>query len=100
MSGVSTLDFVRLIGTALLGLQGVWMVLDPERFRRQGVLDNERKLTERLASGKDRYFEELRSLKAYSQPSPRRTVRLFGILFALLGIASFGASLTPFLTRS
>lgn len=100
MSGITTIDFVRTIGTALLGLQGVWMVLDPERFRRQGVLENKRKLADRLASGKDRYFEELRSLKAYSQPSPRRTVRFFGILLAVLGIASFGASLTPFITRS
>ena len=97
---VGLLDFARVIGPALVGVQGLWMILNPERFRREAVQDNDRKIADRLARGHDDYFEELRSLDAYAQPSPTRNVRIFGTVFLILGLIGLGTGLAPFFARN
>ena len=81
-------DVIRIIGAvAMFGL-GARMVIWPRDYREQGIQNNEHAIAERLARGHDRYFEELRTLRAYSQPRPVRTIRIFGTGIMLLAGAT------------
>ena len=92
MSGVY--DILRVVRSALLTVNATIMLVRPERFIWGRIADNKRKLADRLARGNDGYFEELRTLEAYSKPAPIRTIRLFGAALLALSLPFFLISLS------
>ena len=80
-------------GLALL-VTGFTMTFYPDRHRVDRTAEFQRRLDDRMARGTDSYFEELRTIQAYSKPSPIKTIRRFGILFLLLGLVGLGLNLS------
>jgi len=82
----TTSNMLQAVSAALLLATGLRMTFKPRAYRDQGIQNNDRAIAERLKRGHDRYFEELRTLRAYSQPRPIRTIRIFGIALILLSL--------------
>ena len=63
---------------------GIALLLYPSIFRRWLEARHARRLAKRQARGTDEYFDELRSLEAYSPPKARLIYQGIGLsLFAL-----------------
>jgi hypothetical protein len=77
------INALSLLAPAFALILGLTMLAAPERFRRNHMRNKDREIADRLARGRDAYFEELRTLQACHKPSSVPTVRFFGGLLAL-----------------
>jgi len=77
-----------IIGVAL----GLTLVIYPDRIAARTSDMNKSRILDLEAGAPEAYFEELRSLKTYSDNRGKTTMRLFGTLllvFSLVGILSY-----------
>jgi len=76
-----------LIKPAVLLVFAVALLFFPEWIARRARHRHAERLADRLARGKDNYFEELRALQAYPPPAPSSLA--WRIAAAVLGTLSF-----------
>ena len=84
-----------LVKAALLLVVALALLFVPEWIARRAQWQHEEQLADRLAAGKDRYFEELRALEAYPPSPPTSPAwRVAGAVVGTLAIFNIYAQLT------